>query len=200
MTGDGVDIRLRSRKPATRAFGVHRTRFVLARSGHDPIEIGERITGFARLQPPSGPALPGTFDFAFNAYFNDLGAFEFFLGPPEQVLTPQQVSLPPALWLAQLRETIGQRIRAALPGEAGAFASALTVADRRAMSEGTVEALRASGLAHVLAISGLHMALVAGTVFLAVRLFSGCFPALRRPLRSRSWRRLQRFWWPLPIC
>ncbi len=154
---------------------------ILARGGHEPVPIGDRITGLARLQPPSGPALPDTFDFAFNAYFNNLGAFGFFLGPPEADSAEQEGSAGvaaafPALWLARLREGIAQRIRAALPGEAGAFASALTVADRRAMSEESVEALRASGLAHVLAISGLHMALVAGTVFLAVRFGFGLFP------------------------
>ena len=155
---------------------------ILARGKHQTINIGQRISGLARLQPPSGPALPTTFDFAFNAYFNGLGAFGFFLGSPApepsigEGATAGRHWPDMALWLAQLRETIALRIRKALPGEAGAFASALTVADRRAMSEETVEALRASGLAHVLAISGLHMALVAGTVFMAVRFGLGLFP------------------------
>ena len=157
---------------------------VLARGKHQPIKIGQRISGLARLQPPSGPALPTTFDFAFNAYFNGLGAFGFFLGSPTQEPAIEGDAgagrdwPDMALWLAQLRETIALRIREALPGETGAFASALTVADRRAMSEETVEALRASGLAHVLAISGLHMALVAGTVFMAVRFGLGLFPGV----------------------
>ena len=154
---------------------------ILARGQHKPIRIGDRISGLARLQPPSGPVLPGTFDFGFNAYFRDLGAFGFFLGPPQRVAAGEGAAAgtawaSPALWLAQLRETIAVRIRAALPGEAGAFASALAVADRRSMSANTVESLRASGLAHVLAISGLHMALVAGTVFVAMRFGFGLFP------------------------
>ncbi len=154
---------------------------VLARNGHDPIEIGDRISGVARLQPPSGPALPGTFDFAFNAYFQGLGAYGFFYGAPQRLETAgaakdNSLLMGARLQLARLRQAISHRIRTLLPGDAGAFAAALTVADRRAMSEEAVEALRASGLAHVLAISGLHMALVAGTVFVGVRILFGLFP------------------------
>jgi ComEC/Rec2-related protein len=156
---------------------------LLARSQHDPIQIGEGISGLARLQPPSGPALPGGFDFAFNAYFNGLGAFGYFYGRPEhsQLEGPalnRSIGERSLVELARVREQIAIRMRAALPGDAGAFAGALAVADRRAMSEASVEALRASGLAHVLAISGLHMALVAGTVFFLVRVGFSLFPTV----------------------
>ncbi|MCR9134681.1 MAG: ComEC family competence protein [Alphaproteobacteria bacterium] len=147
---------------------------LLARSRHEPIGIGEGITGLARLQPPSGPALPGQYDFAFNAYFQGLGAFGFFYGRPETLLNDEAaesvgIATGFKMALVRFRETIALRIRTVLDGDVGAFASALAVADRRAMSPASVEALRASGLAHVLAISGLHMALVAGTVFFALR-------------------------------
>jgi len=162
---------------------------LLARSRHQPIAIGEGIAGLARLQPPSGPALPGSYDFAFNAYFNGLGAFGYFYGAPEQrpVTAERAARETLSLHLARLREWISHRVRAALPGDAGAFAAALTVADRRAMSPEAVEALRASGLAHVLAISGLHMALVAGTVFIAVRMGLSLFPRLAQAYPVKKW-------------
>jgi len=154
---------------------------LLARSRHEPVGVGEGITGLARLQPPSGPALPGLYDFAFNAYFQGLGAFGFFYGRPDRLFDTGPVETTSltrrfAMAQARFREQIAFRIRDALPGDVGAFASALTVADRRAMSPESVEALRASGLAHVLAISGLHMALVAGTVFFALRTGLSLFP------------------------
>lgn len=155
---------------------------LLARSRHEPIGVGEGITGLARLQPPSGPALPGLYDFAFNAYFQGLGAFGFFYGRPDRQIDMGSADAAGsatgfAMALARFREQIAFRIRSVLPGDVGAFASALTVADRRAMSPASVEALRASGLAHVLAISGLHMALVAGTVFFALRTGLSLFPS-----------------------
>ena len=150
---------------------------VLARSSHTPIEIGQAIGGLARLQPPSGPALPGGYDFAFNAYFAGLGAYGFFYGPPEEsdeIKGSDRWFLLPAL--NRFRARISEKLREALPGDTGAFASALAVADRRGMRAKTVESLRASGLAHVLAISGLHMALVAGTVFFLIRGLASFFP------------------------
>ncbi len=152
---------------------------LLARSRHDPVGVGWGISGLARLQPPSGPALPGAYDFAFNAYFQGLGAYGFFMGRPEHAGADDPgVKTDLAATLARFREQIAFRIRDVLPGDAGAFASALTVADRRAMSPAAVEALRGSGLAHVLAISGLHMALVAGTVFFALRTGLSLFPTV----------------------
>ena len=162
---------------------------LLSRSRHQPIAIGEGIAGLARLQPPSGPALPGSYDFAFNAYFNGLGAFGYFYGAPEHRPASAEHSLPEELsmMVSRLRERIAMRVRAQLPGDAGAFAAALTVADRRAMSPESVEALRASGLAHVLAISGLHMALVAGTVFLALRFGFSLFPGIAQAYPVKKW-------------
>ncbi len=158
---------------------------LIARNKHTPIAIGDLIGGLARLQPPSGAALPGSYDFAFNAYFNGIGAYGFFMGAPKTVVDAQaSTSVQPTimrgftLTLARVREGIAQRINAVLDGDTAGFARALTVADRRGLHPETVDALRASGLAHVLAISGLHMALVAGTLFFLVRFGCSLFPSV----------------------
>ncbi|MEM6464444.1 MAG: ComEC/Rec2 family competence protein [Pseudomonadota bacterium] len=160
---------------------------LVARSKHEPIDIGGDIAGTARLQPPSGPALPGSFDFSFHAYFQGIGAHGFFYGAPQAMPASENPEDEPALRtiareLERLREAVSSRVRDVLPGDAGALASALTVADRRAIDPATVEALRASGLAHILAISGLHMALVAGTFFFLVRAGFSLFPAVTQRL------------------
>lgn len=155
---------------------------LVARGGHVPIDIGGRIAGLARLQPPSGPALPGSFDFSFHSYFNGLGAYGFFYGAPEAVASAGEDDTGWVsgfqLGVSRLRAAISARIRSVLPGDTGGFASALTVADRRGLSPDTVHALRASGLAHVLAISGLHMALVAATFLVLVRTALSLFPSV----------------------
>jgi competence protein ComEC len=153
---------------------------LLSRSAHEPVPIGAVITGVARLAPPSGPALPGGYDFAFNSYFSGIGAFGFFYGAPQAapagMVTDRWTETQRSL--RRFRDGIAGRIRAVLPGEAGAIAAALTVADRRGISDETVEALRITGLAHILAISGLHMALAAGSMMVTIRALFSLSPVL----------------------
>jgi competence protein ComEC len=56
-----------------------------------------------------------------------------------------------------------------MPGEAGAFAAAIAVGDRSEVPQQALQALRDSNLAHLLAISGLHMAMLCGAAFAALR-------------------------------
>lgn len=139
------------------------------------IEPGQGIAGRARLSPPSGPALASLNDFAFNAYFEGIGAYGFFYGHPEPWTVPEG-RRPESGWQAlalqeldRLRQTISARIRAVLPGDTGAFAASMITDDRRAISKQTTEALREAGLSHVVAISGLNMALAAGLFFVGLR-------------------------------
>lgn len=166
---------------------------LLARSAHRPITTGGRIVGLARLMPPSGPVLPGGYDFAFDAYFSGVGAVGFFYGAPAPVVGPEPAALGRdwvrrgRLELRRLREAVSTRIRAALPGTTGAVAAALIVADRAGIPEPTVEALRQSGLAHILAISGLHMALAGMTFFVALRLAFAAVPRLAEAVAVKKW-------------
>ena len=65
-----------------------------------------------------------------------------------------------------LRDRLGRHIRAQLPGNAGGIATALATGDQAAVSEEDAEAMRRSGLAHLLSVSGLHIAAVVGAAML----------------------------------
>lgn len=156
---------------------------LLVRSTHIPFDAGDTIRGRARLSPPSAPALPRLNDFAFGAYYDRIGAVGFFFGAPTR-LDADAVPLPSRTnrWgdntrgqIFALRATIAERIRAVVPGDAGAFAAAIVTDERRAISKETTEALRVSGLAHIVAISGLNMALAAGIFFVGLRTALGWF-------------------------
>lgn len=154
---------------------------LVARASHDPIPVGGLISGRARLSAPSGPVLPSGYDFAFRAFVDGIGAHGFFYQVPEPVSVENVQSLSstsPWLELRDLRERIAARIRSVLSDDAGGIAAALAVSDRRGISETTVEALRATGLAHILAISGLHMALASGLLYVGLRLLMACFPSV----------------------
>ncbi|MDA1311149.1 MAG: ComEC/Rec2 family competence protein [Proteobacteria bacterium] len=130
-------------------------------------EIGAKIEVFAALRPPPAPSAPDAYDFQRAAFFKELSAVGYAIGPVKTVEMP--VGFFPGLWLARYRFDLSERIRGALPGPAGALASALLTGERGALSEEVLKSMRDSGLAHLLAISGLHMGLVAGIVFFGLR-------------------------------
>src|SRR6202030_2064401 len=79
-----------------------------------------------------------------------------------------------------------RRITAVLPGSTGGVASALITGKRAAITEEVKQSFRDSGLSHLLAIAGLHLGLVGGFVFFAVRGGLALIPylALRLPIKK----------------
>lgn len=154
---------------------------------HD-IEIspGLRVMTTGHLSPPSGPVEPGGFSFQRHAWFVGLGAVGY-------ARTPLLGAAPAAegqagLLVFRARMAASARIQAVLPDDIGGFATAITTGDRSAISDEALRNLRVSNLAHLLAISGLHMGLLSAVVFGALRLMFVCIPyvALRWPVRSLS--------------
>ena len=130
-----------------------------------------------------GPALPGGFDFARQAWFERLGAIGFSMGAAER--RPGGAG-GFALAVAELRARIAQRITQENPGPAGAMAAALVAGVRAGIDQATWRAMQVSGLAHILSVSGLHMVLVAGSVFAICRWLLALIPplALRFPVKK----------------
>ena len=140
------------------------------------------LTG--HLSPPSGPAEPGGFDFQRHAWFLQLGAVGYTRTPVLRLSVPQTQSLTAHIFA--MRMAISHAVQDAMQGETGAFAAAIMTGDRSGMGQGTLVDLRASNLAHLLAISGLHMGLLTGFIFALVRygLAMVPFAALRWPTKK----------------
>ncbi|MEM1365881.1 MAG: ComEC/Rec2 family competence protein, partial [Pseudomonadota bacterium] len=159
-----VDLLLHSAERADAKTLPKKVRLVLRQEALLP--AGATVTGLARLMPHTGPAYPGGYDFGFGHYFEGRGALGFSMGTFELATDADPVALS---WMmqakiiqSQLRSVLAARIREGLPGEAGHVAVALITGERQAISDETNESLRASGMAHILAISGLHMTLIVG--------------------------------------
>lgn len=148
------------------------------------VEIGDLVSVRAVIRGPGSPTVPGGFDFRRWSWFQQFGGSGFAVGPVT-ILEPA-ASGGWRVSLNRLRDTIATRIRDAYPSQAGAVAVAVVVGERSGLSEETLEAMRASGLAHLLAISGLHLGLLAGTVFFATRLVLAGFETVALDLSVKK--------------
>ena len=130
------------------------------------MKIGATIRFRARLMPPAPPAVPGAYDFAQRAYFQGIGATGRALAPI-RVVRPGEGGGP------SLRQRLSAHVRSRMATSEGSIAAALATGDLGAISDADAEAMRRSGLAHLLSISGLHVtALIGAVIFLLFRLLA----------------------------
>ena len=148
-------------------------------AGFDP---GQVVLLTASLAAPEGPAEPGGFDFRRMAYFEQLGAVGYSRSP---VLLWAEPAVG-AQMINRLRTRLSAALMAAVPGDAGAFASGVMTGDRSGISLGTVQALRDSNLAHLLAISGMNMAFLTGFVFVLLRYGLALIPPLALRVNAKK--------------
>jgi len=160
---------------------------VTLKNGYTP-SPGEAISLLVILNGPPEPASPGSYDFARDAYFQSVGGVGFALGTP-QSWTPEA----PPPW--RLRLTMGinatrwaltRQIIEALGVEEGGLAAAMTTGHDAFIPPQQVADLRASGLAHITSISGLHMAIVGGFVFAGLRLLIAAIPWLALRINGKK--------------
>jgi competence protein ComEC len=152
---------------------------VTLRGGYLPAP-GEPIRLLAVINTPPQPASPGSYDFARDAFFQSVGGVGFALGPVQTWYPPD---LPPArlrltLRINALRWALTRRIVDTLGIKSGGLAAAMTTGHDAFIPKDQVNDLRAAGLAHIISISGLHMAIVGGFVFAIARFGIAAWPWL----------------------
>ncbi|TKD50125.1 ComEC/Rec2 family competence protein [Sphingomonas baiyangensis] len=139
------------------------------------VASGAVVAVRARLMPPAPPAVPGAYDFARVAWFDGLGA-------TGRAFAIEVVRAAPTAGDG-MRARLTRHIQAQVPGSAGGVAAALVTGDRGAISEEDDEAMRRSGLAHLLSVSGLHVTAVVGATMLVVLKLLALSPMLALRLR-----------------
>lgn len=142
---------------------------------------GMRLGLTGHLAPPSGPVEPGGFDFQRHAWFLRLGAVGYTRAPVVELGPPGSGGA-----VFAFRMWISGAIQARMPDDVAGFAAAVTTGDRSGIPKETVEVLRISNLAHLLAISGLHMGLLAGFVFAAVRMGLALVPVVSLRINTKK--------------
>ena len=136
----------------------------------------------ARLMPPAPMPVPGGYDFARIAWFQGIGATGKALGEVALVRPASDSGWKSRL--SEWRQRLSDHVRSRIDGGAGAIAATLATGDRGGIGEEDAEAMRRSGLAHLLSISGLHVAAVVGAAMLLTLKLLALSPrlALRWPL------------------
>lgn len=136
---------------------------------------GDRLSLRVWLMPPAPPAVPGAYDFARAAWFQQVG------GTGRALEVRRLGSAGASGWRARLsesRQRLADHIRGRLEGGAGGIAAALATGDQAGIGEEDAEAMRRSGLAHLLSVSGLHLTAVVGAVMLVVLKLLALSPTL----------------------
>jgi competence protein ComEC len=158
---DGV--RLDDGEPLRRWLHVR-----LKRGDAQEIATGDDIRVRALVRPPMPPAYPGAWDLQREAWYTGQGGSGYALNNVEMVAhTP-----PTGFWhvVQRLREIIAQHISSAVPGAAGAICVTLLTGSTTGIPQADHEAFSASGLAHLLAVAGLHIGIVMGWTLAFFRL------------------------------
>jgi competence protein ComEC len=131
------------------------------------LAAGAEITAKARFAPPPPMALPGTYDFARDAWFQGLGGVGKALGP----VTVTKAAQPRGL--DGVRDGLRRHIEARLDRGPAGIAVALATGDQNAVDQDDADAMRRAGLTHLLSVSGLHIAaVVAFAMFLSLKLLA----------------------------
>ena len=176
---DGV--RLGESEPIARRL---RVRF--KKGDQTAVVAGDIVRVRALMRPPAGPSYPGGWDLQRDAYFSGLGGGGTALG----AVTVLDHTAPagPSAMIQAARDAIGVRVMAAIPGSAGAIAATFLTGSTLAIPQADRTAMRDSGLAHLLAVAGLHIGIVMGLVFGTTR------------LALAAWERSALFWPTKPIA
>jgi len=139
-------------------------------TGNHPV-IGETIRTTAYVTPPQGPVEPDGFDFRRHAYFQSLGGVGYARNGFERLEQPREQRF----WKDRQR-ILSNFIAQHMPQRTLGFAQAIIAGDRLNLSQDVIEDLRRTNLAHLLAISGLHMGLLTTVVFGLLRMICVVLP------------------------
>jgi competence protein ComEC len=153
---------------------------------------GQKIRVKAYLMSPNGPVIPQGYDFRRKAYFESIGAVGFvtkiiFIEDSIKETRNLGIMKKTILKIAELRHCLTKKLKDDIQGMEGAIAAALVTGGRSSISDDIRQTFADAGIAHILAISGLHLSIVAGLVFLLFRRSFNFFPSISLSYPIKKW-------------
>lgn len=158
-------------------------------------KVGDYISVLAKISPPPQPVIPGGYDFARWAFFEQIGAVGFSLSAVEIREKAEVRGITFKIIVEKLREKVTRHIievfndgvEVKKKDDSGSIAVALITGEKGAIRKNTLEAMRNAGLGHLLAISGLHLALITATAFFMVRAILALIPRIALNYNIKKW-------------
>jgi competence protein ComEC len=159
-----------------RPLPLRRARVIIA---HGPdLAPGDIVSGPFRFAPVPGAVIPGGFDTQFHAYFDGLGAYGNSTQPPTVITPGSEATLDHIV--DSTRRGIAGRIDRGLPQPTAGIARAIINGDQSTVTDAARDTMATAGIAHVLSVSGLHLTIVAGGVFAALRMLLAASATISR--------------------
>jgi len=145
---------------------------------------GARVAVWGPLWPPGEPTTPGGYDFRRGAFFKHLSATGFSYGDVR--VREGKPARSFALTLERVRRVLALRTFARLPPDEAPMTAALLTGNQSGIDREVMNAMRLSGLSHLLSISGVHVSMIALLLYAPVRALLALFPfiALRWPIKK----------------
>jgi competence protein ComEC len=132
---------------------------ITIRTPCNSLQEGDILRMRAKLEPLPTARFPGAHDPRWVGFFQGIGARGFALSPPRLIASGSSPLL------AQTRHSLTRTFHRYLPVPLGSVACGLVTGDKVALPNDVRQWFSDSGLAHLLAIAGLHVSMVAGFCF-----------------------------------
>ncbi|MEM7728096.1 MAG: ComEC/Rec2 family competence protein [Pseudomonadota bacterium] len=174
-----IELTVRTAEPMPPSGLPERIRLRVGRS-FQPVSLGDGLALDAVVGPLPGPAIPNGYDPGRRAFFDGLAGSGFAIDRGRLIPVRLTALERMQLSIARTRAAIADKILSRAPEATAGLQVALLTGIRDHIPEKQTQDLRASGLAHVLAISGLHMGMVAFGVYVAASAALAAIPSLSR--------------------
>lgn len=139
--------------------------------------IGDCVETAATLFSPTLPAVKNPFQLERKYFFDGLSAIGYTLSETFKIKCPAYMPKQSfSGFINTFRRHTVQEINSALPPDEAGVIDALLVGEKSYIPQQITDNYRNSGLAHFLAVSGLHLGAIAGLIFFVVRYLTSMFP------------------------
>ncbi len=131
-------------------------RIMIYIDGRQDLYPGQYVIAYGKMVPESRPTNEGQFD--FSLYYRSQGIHGCMYGDKIVILDPE--ARPWAAFLQEIRNRMAESLRSACPPEDNGLFQAILLGNKTEMDKKIQSLFRKNGIAHILAISGLHLSII----------------------------------------